>query len=140
MRFNPAAIILAALAGTALAGHSHVQARDPQLDNPLDFLLSNLSYAPITDLLNQTLGPALGKIEDALNFTLTQKLTEAIQGGAPLSVAVAVVEALGELLNGGSDIGVVNKNLATNSNGYFDSLDSALGVVNIGDVAKNIQT
>jgi hypothetical protein len=50
---------------------------------------------------------------------------------------VAVVEAVGELLNG-ADIGAVDKNLAVNSNGYFDSLDSALGVVNIGQVAKGI--
>ncbi|KAF4967999.1 hypothetical protein FSARC_4560 [Fusarium sarcochroum] len=138
MRFNPATIILAALAGTAIAGHSHIEARVPQTDDPLSFL-SGLSYAPVVDLLNTVLGPSLGKIEDALNFTLTQKLTDAITGGAPLSVAVAVVEAVGELLNG-ADIGAVDKNLAGNSNGYFGSLDEALGVINIGEVAKNLQT
>ncbi|KAK7421117.1 hypothetical protein QQZ08_010121 [Neonectria magnoliae] len=124
------------MAGTAIAGHSHIDTRVPQTNDPLSFL-SNLSYAPITDLLNQVLGPSLRKIEDSLNFTLGQKLTESLQGGAPLSVLVAVVEAVGELL-GGADIGVVDKNLATNSNGYFDSLDSALGVANIGDAAKGI--
>ncbi|KAM5341467.1 hypothetical protein ACJ41O_014498 [Fusarium nematophilum] len=136
MRFNPATILLAAMAGTALAGQSHIEARVPRTSDPLSFL-SGLSYAPITDLLNQALGPSLRKIEDALNFTLTQKLTESIQGGAPLSVVVAIVEAVGELL-GGADISVVDQNLFTNSNGYFDSLDSALGVINIGDAVKGI--
>ncbi|KAJ4247142.1 hypothetical protein NW762_013281 [Fusarium torreyae] len=143
MRFNPATIILAALAGTAIAGHSHfflgldIGARVPQTSDPLSFL-SDVSYAPVVDVLNTVLGPPLRKIEDALNFTLTQKLGDAITGGAPLSVAVAVVEAVGELLNG-ADIGAVDKNLAKNSNGYFGSLDEALGVVNIGEVAKHVQ-
>ncbi|RSL49004.1 hypothetical protein BHE90_004956 [Fusarium euwallaceae] len=136
MRFNPSTLVLAVLASTVIAGHSHIEARVPQVNDPLSFL-SGLSYAPITDLLNQVLGPPLRKIEDALNFTLTQKLTESLQGGAPLSVLVAVVEAVGELLNG-AEIGAVDRNLAVNSNGYFDSLDSALGVVNIGEVVKGI--
>ncbi|KPM42354.1 hypothetical protein AK830_g4185 [Neonectria ditissima] len=136
MRFNPATILLAVMAGTAIAGHSHIDVRVPQINDPLSFL-STLSYAPITDLLNQALGPSLRKIEDSLNFTLGQKLTESLEGGAPLSVLVAVVEAVGELL-GGADIGAVDKNLATNSNGYYKSLESALGVANIGDATKVI--
>ncbi|KAH6896018.1 hypothetical protein B0T10DRAFT_558181 [Thelonectria olida] len=135
MRFHLATILLAALAGTAIAGHSHIENRVAQND-PLAFL-SKISYAPVEDLLNQVLGAPLGKLEDALNFTLAQKLSGIVYGNAPLSVVVAVVEAVGELL-GGQDIGLVDQNLSTNSNGYFNTLDGALGTTNIGEVAKNL--
>lgn len=51
---------------------------------------------------------------------------------------MAVVEAVGELL-GGEDIGLVDQNLSTNSDGYFETLDSALGTTNIGEVAQALQ-
>ncbi|KAH6994626.1 hypothetical protein EDB82DRAFT_525703 [Fusarium venenatum] len=47
--------------------------------------------------------------------------------------------AVGELF-GSAGIGAADKKLANNNNGYFDSLDDALGVVNIGEVAKKLFT
>ncbi|KAJ3544512.1 hypothetical protein NM208_g3005 [Fusarium decemcellulare] len=136
MRFNLATICMTALAGTALARSTGIDGRADK-GNSLSFF-SGLGSAPTSDLLGQALGPRLGQVQSGLSFNLADKLRDRLDDGVPLSVLVAIVEALGELL-GGADIDLVNRHLGTNSNGWYGSLDDALGVVNIADFTRNLQ-